>query len=41
MGLVTLCVSVIFVAIPVAVWFVTRRKEAAIPLDNEPLPPAS
>lgn len=41
MGLVTLCISVIFVAIPVAVWFFARRKEAAIPPDREPLPPAS
>jgi hypothetical protein len=41
MGLVTLCLSVIFVAIPVIVWFVTRRKEASTLQDNEPIPPAS
>ncbi|HEX6270486.1 MAG TPA: hypothetical protein VFZ43_09640 [Anaerolineales bacterium] len=41
MGLVTLCISVIFVAIPIALWFATRRKEAATPSDSEPLPPVS
>jgi preprotein translocase subunit SecF len=40
MGLVTLCVSVIFIAIPIITWFVTRRKEPAILPDNEPIPPA-
>jgi preprotein translocase subunit SecF len=42
MGLVTLCLSVIFLAIPIVVWFVTRRKEQEIaPIsDNEPIPPA-
>ena len=41
MGLVTLCLSVIFIAVPVVVWFVTRRREAAGISDNEPFPPAS
>jgi preprotein translocase subunit SecF len=39
MGLVTLCLSVIFIAIPIIVWFVTRRKETTPLSDNEPLPP--
>jgi hypothetical protein len=41
MGLVTLCLSVIFIAVPIVVWFVTRRPEAAGLSDNEPFPPAS
>ena len=41
MGLVTLCIGVIFVTIPIVVWSVTRRKAFATPPDNEPLPPAS
>jgi len=41
MGLVTLCVSLIFLAIPFVTWFVTRRKETASLPDNEPIPPAS
>jgi hypothetical protein len=40
MGLVTLCVSVIFIAIPIITWFVTRRKEPTTLPDNEPIPPA-
>jgi preprotein translocase subunit SecF len=39
MGLVALCLSIVFIAIPVIVWFVTRRKEPATMPDNEPLPP--
>lgn len=39
MGLVTLCLSVIFIAVPIIVWFVTRRKETTPSSDNEPLPP--
>lgn len=39
MGLVTLCVSVIFIAIPIATWFFTRRQEAARLANNEPNPP--
>jgi hypothetical protein len=41
MGLVTLCLSVIFIAIPIVTWFVTRRKATIDLPDNEPLPPAS
>ncbi len=47
MGIVTLCFSVIFIAIPVIVWFVTRPKDTAVspvsevPPPSEPLPPAS
>ena len=41
MGLVALCLSVISLAVPVAVWFVMRRREnTAVISDNEPLPPA-
>ncbi|MBI5943886.1 MAG: hypothetical protein HY864_05920 [Chloroflexi bacterium] len=40
MGLVTLCLSFIFIAIPIAVgFFMLRKKPEAI--SNEPLPPAS
>lgn len=39
MGVVTLCVSVIFIAIPVAVWFFTRKKPGVS--GGEPTPPAS
>jgi hypothetical protein len=47
MGLGTLCLSVIFVAIPIVIWFVTRSKnstgspEANVSSIDEPLPPAS
>lgn len=48
MGFVALCLSVIFIAIPIVVGVVTlRRKPDATapvivePIDNEPLPPAS
>jgi hypothetical protein len=40
MGLVTLCVSVIFIAIPFVTWLVTRRKPATELPPNEPIPPA-
>lgn len=40
MGLVTLCLSVIALAIPVGVWFFMRRRETTAMPDNEPLPPA-
>jgi hypothetical protein len=40
MGLVTLCVSVIFLAIPVVTWFLTRSKEAPSLPDIDPIPPA-
>ena len=41
MGIVTLCLSVIFLAAPFVVWFVTRRKETAGISDNDPMPPVS
>lgn len=47
MGLGSLCVSVIFIAIPIVVWFMTRSKNTAgssesnVSNFNEPLPPAS
>jgi integral membrane sensor domain MASE1 len=49
-GFVLLCLSVLFIAIPVVVGFVTLRKKPVAtaatpvvvePIDNEPLPPAS
>lgn len=42
-GYVLLCLSLLFVAVPVVVGFVTLRKkpQAAAPASNEPLPPAS
>ena len=43
MGVVFLCLSVIFIAIPIVVGIVTLRKpkEAAAPVSDEPVPPAS
>ncbi|RJP49346.1 MAG: hypothetical protein C4583_12765 [Anaerolineaceae bacterium] len=40
-GYVLLCLSVLFVAVPVVVGFVTLRKKRAPIVDNEPIPPAS
>ena len=41
-GYVLVCLSLIFIAIPVVVGFLTLRKKPVDPLDtNEPLPPAS
>ncbi len=42
-GYVLLCLTVLFILVPVAVGFFTlRRKPApAVPTNNEPLPPAS
>jgi len=42
-GYVLLCLSLLFVAVPVVVGFVTLRKkpQAAVPVNNYPLPPAS
>ena len=40
MGLVSLCLSVIALAVPVGVWFFMRRRETAAMSGNEPLPPA-
>jgi len=41
MGLVFLCLSFIFILIPVGVGFFTLRKKPAITASSEPLPPAS
>lgn len=41
MGLVFLCLSLIFILIPVAVGFFTLRKKPEAVASNEPLPPAS
>ena len=41
MGLVTLCLGVIAIAIPVATWFIMRRRETTHMSDHEPIPPAS
>ena len=43
-GFVFLCLSLIFIAIPIVVGFVTLRKpkdEEAAPVSDEPVPPAS
>jgi len=42
-GYVLLCLSLLFVVVPVVVGFVTLRKkpQVAVPVNNEPLPPAS
>ena len=43
-GYVFLCLSLIFILVPVAVGFFTLRKpkdEAAAPVSDEPVPPAS
>lgn len=43
MGIVFLCLSFIFILIPIVVgFFMLRKKPAAeVPVSNEPLPPAS
>jgi len=42
MGIVTLCLSVIFIAIPILVGFFTLRNKPEEPIiSNEPLPPAA
>lgn len=41
-GYVLLCLSVLFVAVPIAVgFFMLRKKPETTPASNEPLPPAS
>lgn len=40
-GYVLLCLSVLFVAVPFVVGFLTLRKKPAPIVDNEPLPPTS
>jgi uncharacterized membrane protein len=41
LGYVLLCLSVIFIVIPIAVGFFTLRKKPEVPASNEPIPPAS
>ncbi len=41
MGIGTLCLSLIFIAIPIAVGYFTLRKKPEAVITNEPLPPAS
>ncbi len=41
MGIGALCLSVIFIAIPIAVGYFTLRKKPETVITNEPLPPAS
>ncbi|MBI5951425.1 MAG: hypothetical protein HY865_07190 [Chloroflexi bacterium] len=41
MGLVFLCLSFIFILIPIAVGFFTLRKKPETIVSDEPLPPAS
>ncbi len=40
-GYVLLCLSVLFVAVPFVVGFLTLRKKPQPPMNNEPIPPAS
>jgi hypothetical protein len=40
-GFVLLCLSLIFIAIPIVVGFLTLRKKPAAPSNNEPIPPAA
>lgn len=40
-GAVMLCLSVLFIATPIVVGFVTLRKKPTVLPDNEPIPPAS
>ena len=41
MGIGSLCLSLIFIAIPIAVGYFTLRKKPEAVITNEPLPPAS
>ena len=41
MGIGALCLSLIFIAIPIAVGYFTLRKKPEAVITNEPLPPAS
>jgi len=42
MGLGALCLGIVFVAIPVVVWFaIAKRKPAVEAVSDEPLPPAN
>ena len=41
MGIGALCLSLIFIAVPIAVGYFTLRKKPEAVMTNEPLPPAS
>ncbi|NOT05301.1 MAG: hypothetical protein HOP27_11950 [Anaerolineales bacterium] len=41
MGIGALCLSLIFIAIPIAVGYFTLRKKPEVVVTNEPFPPAS
>jgi uncharacterized membrane protein YidH (DUF202 family) len=40
-GFAMLCLSLIFIAIPIVVGFLTLRRKPAAPSNNEPIPPAA
>jgi len=40
-GFVMLCISLIFIAIPIVVGFVMLRNKPVAPNNNQPIPPAS
>ena len=40
-GFVLLCLSLIFIAIPIVVGFLTLRRKPTAPTNNEPIPPAA
>jgi hypothetical protein len=40
LGIVLLCLSVLFIAVPVGVGFVTLRRKPAAATPSEPIPPA-
>ena len=40
-GFVMLCLSLIFIAIPIVVGFLTLRKKPVAPVNNEPIPPVA
>lgn len=40
-GYVLLCLSILFILVPIAVGFFTLRNKPAAPDNNEPIPPAA
>jgi hypothetical protein len=40
-GYVLLCLSLIFIVIPIVVGFLTLRTKPVVPANNEPIPPAA
>ena len=40
-GYVLICLSVLFVAVPFVIGFLTLRKKPQSPVSNEPIPPVS